>query len=181
MALAPRPALTASLLSAARIIRTKQWCDMLPCLEGEGCDLLINRSGWTCTQPGGRIKTTTVRTRQRLSWRGGGGACRPHAGSEGVTRSSRVRQPGPLLQNLPALRPHGSVPGLLGPFTRPLSARRPERQTEPLTAGQPALKMGCDGRCSVPGPCAPGSRPEQRSDPTAGLQNPCPPTTVRGL
>lgn len=36
---------------------------MLPCLEGEGCDLLINRSGWTCTQPGGRIKTTTVRTR----------------------------------------------------------------------------------------------------------------------
>nr|XP_005910304.1 PREDICTED: protein FAM19A5 [Bos mutus] len=44
----------------ARIIRTKQWCDMLPCLEGEGCDLLINRSGWTCTQPGGRIKTTTV-------------------------------------------------------------------------------------------------------------------------
>lgn len=33
---------------------------MLPCLEGEGCDLLINRSGWTCTQPGGRIKTTTV-------------------------------------------------------------------------------------------------------------------------
>ncbi|XP_023983252.1 chemokine-like protein TAFA-5 isoform X2 [Physeter macrocephalus] len=47
----------------ARIIKTKQWCDMLPCLEGEGCDLLINRSGWTCTQPGGRIKTTTVRTR----------------------------------------------------------------------------------------------------------------------
>uniref|UniRef100_A0A9L0R8N3 TAFA chemokine like family member 5 n=1 Tax=Equus caballus TaxID=9796 RepID=A0A9L0R8N3_HORSE len=44
----------------ARIIRTKQWCDMLPCLEGEGCDLLINRSGWTCTQPGGRIKTTTA-------------------------------------------------------------------------------------------------------------------------
>lgn len=38
---------------------------MLPCLEGEGCDLLINRSGWTCTQPGGRIKTTTVRTRPR--------------------------------------------------------------------------------------------------------------------
>ncbi|KAF0883157.1 F19A5 protein, partial [Crocuta crocuta] len=50
----------------ARIIRTKQWCDMLPCLEGEGCDLLINRSGWTCTQPGGRIKTTTVRTRPAL-------------------------------------------------------------------------------------------------------------------
>ncbi|KAK2535530.1 hypothetical protein Q9966_006753 [Columba livia] len=42
-----------------RIIKTKQWCEMLPCLEGEGCDLLINKSGWTCTQPGGRIKTTT--------------------------------------------------------------------------------------------------------------------------
>ncbi|XP_072724193.1 chemokine-like protein TAFA-5 isoform X2 [Ciconia boyciana] len=45
----------------ARIIKTKQWCEMLPCLEGEGCDLLINKSGWTCTQPGGRIKTTTPR------------------------------------------------------------------------------------------------------------------------
>lgn len=44
----------------ARIIRTRQWCDMLPCLEAEACNLLINRSGWTCTQPGGRIKTTTV-------------------------------------------------------------------------------------------------------------------------
>ncbi|XP_069485339.1 chemokine-like protein TAFA-5 isoform X1 [Ambystoma mexicanum] len=44
----------------ARIIKTKQWCEMLPCLEEEGCDLLINKSGWTCTQPGGRIKTTTV-------------------------------------------------------------------------------------------------------------------------
>ncbi|XP_032544427.1 chemokine-like protein TAFA-5 isoform X3 [Chiroxiphia lanceolata] len=44
----------------ARIIKTKQWCEMLPCLEGEGCDLLINKSGWTCTQPGGRIKTTTL-------------------------------------------------------------------------------------------------------------------------
>ncbi|XP_010191619.1 PREDICTED: protein FAM19A5-like, partial [Mesitornis unicolor] len=43
-----------------RIIKTKQWCEMLPCLEGEGCDLLINKSGWTCTQPGGRIKTTTA-------------------------------------------------------------------------------------------------------------------------
>ena len=61
----PRPAGTDQPLSlppAARIIRTKQWCDMRPCLEGEGCDLLINRSGWTCTQPGGRIKTTTVRS-----------------------------------------------------------------------------------------------------------------------
>ncbi|KAM9468165.1 chemokine-like protein TAFA-5a isoform 1-T1 [Clarias gariepinus] len=44
----------------ARIVRTKQWCDMEPCLDDEGCDLLVNRSGWTCTQPGGRVKTTTV-------------------------------------------------------------------------------------------------------------------------
>ncbi|XP_023685968.2 chemokine-like protein TAFA-5 isoform X1 [Paramormyrops kingsleyae] len=44
----------------ARIVRTRQWCDMLPCLEEEGCALLVNRSGWTCTQPGGRMKTTTV-------------------------------------------------------------------------------------------------------------------------
>ncbi|XP_053109352.1 chemokine-like protein TAFA-5 isoform X8 [Hemicordylus capensis] len=51
----------------ARIIKTKQWCEMLPCLEGEGCDLLINKSGWTCTQPGGRIKTTTTRLWRRMS------------------------------------------------------------------------------------------------------------------
>ncbi|XP_017350405.1 chemokine-like protein TAFA-5 isoform X1 [Ictalurus punctatus] len=44
----------------ARIVRTKQWCDMVPCLDDEGCDLLVNRSGWTCTQPSGRVKTTTV-------------------------------------------------------------------------------------------------------------------------
>ncbi|CAL8338890.1 unnamed protein product [Arctogadus glacialis] len=46
------------LLSA--IVRKRQWCEMFPCLEDEGCDLLVNRSGWTCTQPGGRVKTTTV-------------------------------------------------------------------------------------------------------------------------
>lgn len=46
--------------SAAGIVRKKQWCEMVPCLEDEGCDLLVNRSGWTCTQPGGRVKTTTV-------------------------------------------------------------------------------------------------------------------------
>ncbi|KAM9568586.1 chemokine-like protein TAFA-5 isoform 2-T2 [Salvelinus alpinus] len=44
----------------ARIVRSRQWCDMMPCLEDEGCDLLVNQSGWTCTQPGGRVKTTTV-------------------------------------------------------------------------------------------------------------------------
>lgn len=46
--------------SAAGIVRKKQWCEMVPCLEDEGCDLLVNKSGWTCTQPGGRVKTTTV-------------------------------------------------------------------------------------------------------------------------
>uniref|UniRef100_A0A4W5JT86 TAFA chemokine like family member 5a n=1 Tax=Hucho hucho TaxID=62062 RepID=A0A4W5JT86_9TELE len=44
----------------ASIVRMKQWCEMVPCLEDEGCDLLINKSGWTCTQPGGRVKTTTA-------------------------------------------------------------------------------------------------------------------------
>ncbi|KAM4619205.1 chemokine-like protein TAFA-5 [Polymixia lowei] len=43
----------------AGIVRSRQWCDMMPCLEDEGCDLLVNQSGWTCTQPGGRVKTTT--------------------------------------------------------------------------------------------------------------------------
>jgi len=33
---------------------------MMPCLDDEGCDLLVNRTGWTCAQPGGRVKTTTV-------------------------------------------------------------------------------------------------------------------------
>uniref|UniRef100_A0A672IY84 TAFA chemokine like family member 5 n=1 Tax=Salarias fasciatus TaxID=181472 RepID=A0A672IY84_SALFA len=42
-----------------RIVRTRQWCEMTPCLEDEGCNLLVNQSGWTCTQPGGRVKTTT--------------------------------------------------------------------------------------------------------------------------
>uniref|UniRef100_A0A8D3BZV6 TAFA chemokine like family member 5 n=1 Tax=Scophthalmus maximus TaxID=52904 RepID=A0A8D3BZV6_SCOMX len=44
-----------------RIVRSRQWCEMSPCLDDEGCDLLVNQSGWTCTQPGGRVKTTTVR------------------------------------------------------------------------------------------------------------------------
>uniref|UniRef100_A0A3B5B975 TAFA chemokine like family member 5 n=1 Tax=Stegastes partitus TaxID=144197 RepID=A0A3B5B975_9TELE len=42
-----------------RIVRTRQWCEMSPCLDDEGCNLLVNQSGWTCTQPGGRVKTTT--------------------------------------------------------------------------------------------------------------------------
>uniref|UniRef100_A0A3B4UQP7 TAFA chemokine like family member 5 n=1 Tax=Seriola dumerili TaxID=41447 RepID=A0A3B4UQP7_SERDU len=35
-----------------RIVRSRQWCEMTPCLDDEGCDLLVNQSGWTCTQPG---------------------------------------------------------------------------------------------------------------------------------
>ncbi|KAL4005331.1 protein FAM19A5 isoform X1 [Oreochromis niloticus] len=48
------------LLLTVRIITSRQWCEMTPCLEDEGCNLLVNQSGWTCTQPGGRVKTTTV-------------------------------------------------------------------------------------------------------------------------
>ncbi|XP_029607430.1 chemokine-like protein TAFA-5 isoform X2 [Salmo trutta] len=44
----------------ALIVRSRQWCEMTPCLDDEGCDLLVNHSGWTCTQPGGRVKTTTI-------------------------------------------------------------------------------------------------------------------------
>uniref|UniRef100_A0A8C1NZ07 TAFA chemokine like family member 5, like n=1 Tax=Cyprinus carpio TaxID=7962 RepID=A0A8C1NZ07_CYPCA len=43
----------------ARIVKSKQWCEMSPCSEGEICGLLFNRSGWTCTKGGGRIKTVT--------------------------------------------------------------------------------------------------------------------------
>ncbi|KAK2897930.1 hypothetical protein Q8A73_014310 [Channa argus] len=42
-----------------RIVRSRQWCEMAPCLEGEVCSLLFNRSGWTCTRGSGRIKTVT--------------------------------------------------------------------------------------------------------------------------
>uniref|UniRef100_A0A3Q4HYI1 TAFA chemokine like family member 5, like n=1 Tax=Neolamprologus brichardi TaxID=32507 RepID=A0A3Q4HYI1_NEOBR len=44
----------------ARIVRSRQWCEMAPCMEGEVCSLLFNRSGWTCTRGSGRIKTVTV-------------------------------------------------------------------------------------------------------------------------
>ncbi|XP_036068822.1 chemokine-like protein TAFA-5 isoform X2 [Oryzias melastigma] len=43
----------------ARVVRSRQWCEMAPCLEGEVCSLLFNRSGWTCTRGSGRIKTVT--------------------------------------------------------------------------------------------------------------------------
>uniref|UniRef100_A0A3Q2QFD4 TAFA chemokine like family member 5 n=1 Tax=Fundulus heteroclitus TaxID=8078 RepID=A0A3Q2QFD4_FUNHE len=42
------------------IISSRQWCEMAPCLDDESCNLLVNQSGWTCTQPGGRVKTTTL-------------------------------------------------------------------------------------------------------------------------
>lgn len=41
---------------------------MTPCLDDEGCNLLVNQSGWTCTQPGGRVKTTTVRAESEFIW-----------------------------------------------------------------------------------------------------------------
>uniref|UniRef100_A0A665WZR4 TAFA chemokine like family member 5, like n=1 Tax=Echeneis naucrates TaxID=173247 RepID=A0A665WZR4_ECHNA len=44
----------------ARIVRSRQWCEMVPCLEGEVCSLLFNRSGWTCTRGSGRIKTHEI-------------------------------------------------------------------------------------------------------------------------
>ncbi|KAM9754833.1 chemokine-like protein TAFA-5 [Menidia menidia] len=44
----------------ARIVRGRRWCEMSPCLEEESCRLLGNRSGWSCSQEGGRVKTTTV-------------------------------------------------------------------------------------------------------------------------
>ncbi|KAG8517976.1 Chemokine-like protein TAFA-5 [Galemys pyrenaicus] len=89
--------------SAARIIKTKQWCDMLPCLEGEGCDLLINRSGWTCTQPGGRIKTTTVRAPQAPR-------CRAAPGTRCPRQPRRGSQPlGPQLLAAAGVQPLGEA------------------------------------------------------------------------
>uniref|UniRef100_A0A3B3CH90 TAFA chemokine like family member 5b n=1 Tax=Oryzias melastigma TaxID=30732 RepID=A0A3B3CH90_ORYME len=43
------------------VVRTQRWCEMSPCLKDEACHLLDQRSGWICSQPGGRVKTTTVR------------------------------------------------------------------------------------------------------------------------
>ncbi|KAI5095409.1 protein FAM19A5, partial [Silurus meridionalis] len=43
----------------ARIVKSRQWCEMSPCSEGEICGLLFNYTGWTCTKGGGRIKTVT--------------------------------------------------------------------------------------------------------------------------
>ncbi|XP_067349949.1 chemokine-like protein TAFA-5 isoform X3 [Channa argus] len=64
-----------------RIVRSREWCEMTPCLDDEGCNLLANQSGWTCTQPGGRVKTTTVRTECFLT-------------APGTTDSKRPSSPG---------------------------------------------------------------------------------------
>ncbi|KAM7397325.1 hypothetical protein PAMP_020308 [Pampus punctatissimus] len=48
------------------IVSSRQWCAMSPCLDDEGCDLLVSQSGWTCTQPGGRVKTTTEGLKQHI-------------------------------------------------------------------------------------------------------------------
>ncbi|CAG6021117.1 unnamed protein product [Menidia menidia] len=53
----------------ARIVRSRQWCEMTPCMEGEVCSLLFNRSGWTCTRGSGRIKTVTQEMRRRTEQR----------------------------------------------------------------------------------------------------------------
>nr|CAI9693685.1 unnamed protein product [Rangifer tarandus platyrhynchus] len=102
----------------ARIVRTKQWCDMLPCLDGEGCDLLINRSGWTCTQPGGRVKTTTPRSSARRGHRLPS-AIRPPSVSlarQGQPASSTARaesvRPPPGLR--PGTRRRAALPGTPG-------------------------------------------------------------------
>ncbi|KAK9970986.1 hypothetical protein ABG768_026885 [Culter alburnus] len=50
----------------ARIVKSKQWCEMSPCSEGEICGLLFNRSGWTCTKGGGRIKTVTYKNKKPI-------------------------------------------------------------------------------------------------------------------
>ncbi|XP_032836028.1 chemokine-like protein TAFA-5 [Petromyzon marinus] len=44
----------------AHVVRVRAWCDMRPCVAGEQCRPLRGRAGWTCSRPGGRLKTTTV-------------------------------------------------------------------------------------------------------------------------
>ncbi|XP_061841587.2 chemokine-like protein TAFA-5 isoform X2 [Nerophis lumbriciformis] len=48
----------------ARAVRSRQWCEMSPCMEGEVCSLLFNRLGWSCTRASGRIKTVTPLPKQ---------------------------------------------------------------------------------------------------------------------
>ncbi|CAN0139586.1 unnamed protein product [Lampetra planeri] len=43
----------------AHVVRVRAWCEMRPCVAGEQCRPLRGRAGWTCSRPGGRLKTTT--------------------------------------------------------------------------------------------------------------------------
>lgn len=145
---------------------------MLPCLEGEGCDLLINRSGWTCTQPGGRIKTTTVCT-QPPGWpgvRGFGGA--EQAGRGGPhTGDSEKAAPGFLTQGGCQLCGHmGLSPGCSehqGVTEGPSAREATQSTSRPLS---PHKLVG--GGCLVLGGYPSSPRLQERLEPTEGLQTP---------
>lgn len=125
---APRAAgLTLSLPPAARIIRTRQWCDMLPCLEGEGCELLANRSGWTCTRHGGRRKTTTVRARPRPPAPAARGTGRPPVPSSSPALPAPA---GPLSLSPTALSPPDGHRACSGPSGRQNRARGRQRRAQ---------------------------------------------------
>ncbi|TNN70426.1 Protein FAM19A5 [Liparis tanakae] len=83
------------------IVRKKQWCEMVPCLEDEGCDLLVNKSGWTCTQPGGRVKTTTVKPEIAAAPISPQDDCRVRVHSPVSMPDLSVRQPKTICQQHP--------------------------------------------------------------------------------